>query len=76
MIKKKPYDKCRNFGGNKCPKRDEKLMDKLIKKLNLVESLPLMNLDGKKIKELGGKVNKQYCNSCNSFEEKLNKKEK
>jgi hypothetical protein len=74
MNKEKTYDKCRNFGGNKCPKRDENLMDKLIKKLNLIEALPLMDLNGKKIKELGKKVNKQYCNSCNSFEGKRNKK--
>ncbi len=53
MNQEKTYDKCRNFEYNKCPKRFETLMDKLIKNLDLIEALPLMDLDGKKIKELG-----------------------
>ncbi|MEE9605264.1 MAG: hypothetical protein V3V70_06805 [Candidatus Scalindua sp.] len=71
MNQEKTYDKCGYYTKYKCPHRDEKLMDKLIKKLNLIKELPLMDLDGKKIKELGEKVNKQFCNSCNSFEGKL-----
>ncbi len=70
MNQEQTYNNCKYFSRPKCTNKDDKLMDELIKAWKLIDGITDLRLDGNKISELGEKVNKQFCNPCDSFARK------